>query len=165
MRNPWKEGEWNGAFGDNSDDWTPELLAELEHTDTDDGIFWMKYEDMLGAFEQVDICKINDDYFYSFIQIPATKAGYTLMQFEVKNNCDSLTTFTVTQKGCRSEEADGNVFDLNDYTRQVDIGFARVKNPKTWKGVSDMDPQNFEVVTGGEKEVSAYALRDTHVEF
>ena len=43
MRNPWKEGEWNGAFGDNSDDWTPELLAELEHTDTDDGIFWMKY--------------------------------------------------------------------------------------------------------------------------
>ena len=28
-----------------------------------------------------------------------------------------------------------------------------------------MDPQNFEVVTGGEKEVSAYALRDTHVEF
>jgi hypothetical protein len=58
LRNPWKEGEWNGAFGDNSDDWTPELLAELEHTDTDDGIFWMKYEDMLGAFEQVDICKI-----------------------------------------------------------------------------------------------------------
>ena len=71
----------------------------------------------------------------------------------------------MTQKGCRSEEASGNVFDLNDYSRQVDIGFAKVKNPKTWKGVTDMDPQNFEVVTGGEKEVSAYSLRDTHVEF
>jgi hypothetical protein len=54
---------------------------------------------------------------------------------------------------------------LNDYTRQVDFGICKVKNPKTWKGVKDMDPQNFELVTGGEKEVSAYALRDTHVEF
>ena len=33
LRNPWKEGEWNGRFGDKSDDWTPELLAELEHSD------------------------------------------------------------------------------------------------------------------------------------
>jgi hypothetical protein len=54
---------------------------------------------------------------------------------------------------------------LNDYTRQVDFGICKVKNPKTWKGVKDMDPQNFELVTGGEKEVSAYALRDTHIEF
>jgi hypothetical protein len=54
---------------------------------------------------------------------------------------------------------------LNDYSRQVDIGFAKVKNPKTWKGVEDMNPENFEVINGGKKEVSAYALRDTHVEF
>jgi hypothetical protein len=27
----------------------------------------MRYEDMLKVFEQVDICKVVDDYFYSFI--------------------------------------------------------------------------------------------------
>jgi len=47
LRNPWKEGEWNGAFGDKSDDLTPEILEELGHEDTDDGIFWMRYPDML----------------------------------------------------------------------------------------------------------------------
>jgi len=67
MRNPWKEGEWTGAFADGSEEMTPELMAELEHDDTNDGIFWMKYEDMLKEFEQVDICKVVDDYFYSFI--------------------------------------------------------------------------------------------------
>jgi hypothetical protein len=117
MRNPWKEGEWNGAFGDKSDDLTPELLEELGHEDTDDGIFWMRYQDMLKEFEQVDICKINDDYIYSFVQVSETRAGYTLLQFEVKSACAGLTTFGVTQKGCRSEEADGVKFDLNDYSR------------------------------------------------
>lgn len=120
---------------------------------------------MLKVFEQVDICKVVDDYFYSFIQVPETKAGYTFLQFEVKEDMDSLTTFTVTQRGCRSEEANGVPFDLNDYTRQVDIGFAKVKDPKSWKGITDMDPSNFETLVGGKKEVSAYALRDTHVEF
>jgi calpain-15 len=67
MRNPWKEGEWSGAFGDGSEEMTEELMAELEHSHADDGLFWMKYEDMLKTFEQVDIAKVNDDYYYSFI--------------------------------------------------------------------------------------------------
>jgi calpain-15 len=67
MRNPWKEGEWSGAFGDGSEEMTEELMAELEHSATDDGLFWMKYEDMLKCFEQVDIAKVDDSYYYSFI--------------------------------------------------------------------------------------------------
>ena len=117
MRNPWKEGEWNGRFSDASEEWTPELLAELEHTDANDGIFWMTYEDMKKEFEQVDICKIDDNNTYSFIAVPETKAGYTFLQFEVKKNCDRVTTFSVTQRGCRTEEANGVPFDLNDYSR------------------------------------------------
>ena len=66
------------------------------------------------------------------------------------------------------EEANGVPFDLNDYSRQVDVGFCKIKNPSTWKGLDDATPDmndaNFEIVQG-EKEVSAYALRDTHVEF
>lgn len=68
MRNPWKQGEWTGDFSDkDAENWTEELIAELEHTDANDGIFWMKYEDMKKEFEQVDICKIDDNNTYSFI--------------------------------------------------------------------------------------------------
>jgi len=49
--------------------------------------------------------------------VPESRAGYTLLQFEVKSACAGLTTFGITQKGCRSEEADGVKFDLNDYSR------------------------------------------------
>lgn len=60
-------------------------MAELGHSDTDDGIFWMRYEDMLNEFEQVDICKIDERNYYSFVQVPESRAGYTLLQFEVKS--------------------------------------------------------------------------------
>lgn len=61
MRNPWKEGEWTGRFSDNSDDWTDELRRELNHYPSDDGIFWMTFEDMIKTFDQVDICKVDDN--------------------------------------------------------------------------------------------------------
>lgn len=47
------------------------------------------------------------------------------------------------------EEANGVPFDLNDYSRQVDIGFCKVKNPKTWAGPLDkdgMEQMNFDIV-------------------
>jgi calpain-15 len=47
MRNPWKEGEWTGKFSDNSDEWTPALRAELNHYPSNDGIFWMTFQDMV----------------------------------------------------------------------------------------------------------------------
>lgn len=67
LRNPWKEGEWNGRFSDASDDWTPQLMRELAHSNTNDGLFWMTFEDMITVFDQVDICKIDDENIYSFV--------------------------------------------------------------------------------------------------
>lgn len=129
LRNPWKQGEWNGRFSDASDDWTPQLKRELGWSDANDGIFWMTYEDMITVFDQVDICKIDDQATYSFVQLTESRAGYSLIKFTVPENCDRLTTFAVTQKGCRTEEANGMNFDLNDYTRRVDVGFCKIRNP------------------------------------
>jgi len=124
-------------------------MNELNHTNANDGIFWMTFEDMITVFDQVDICKIDDENIYSFVQIPESFAGYTLIKFTVPQNCNRLTTFAVTQKGCRTEEANGMNFDLNDYTRRVDIGFCRVKNAKNLE-LSNLNPSNFEIINHGE---------------
>ena len=79
LRNPWKEGEWNGRFSDVSDDWTPKLMKELGHSNKNDGIFWMLYEDMVTVFDQVDICKVDDEAVYSYVPVQESRAGYALL--------------------------------------------------------------------------------------
>ena len=134
MRNPWKEGEWTGRFSDNSDEWTPELREMLNHYPSDDGIFWMTFEDMTKTFDQVDICKVDDKAKFSFEVIEESPAEYAFVKFIVPSHCNRLTTFAVTQRGCRTEEAEGNYsFDLNSYTRKVDVGFIKVDDEsKDW---------------------------------
>lgn len=56
IRNPWGQFEWKGAWSDKSSEWTPELDAMLNHTDEDDGIFFMTFDDYLGAYHQTVIC-------------------------------------------------------------------------------------------------------------
>ena len=108
MRNPWKEGEWTGRFSDNSDDWTEELRQELDHYPSDDGIFWMTFEDMIKTFDQVDICKIDDLNKFSFTVIDESPAEFAFIKFVVPEHCDRLTTFAVTQRDCKTEESEGN---------------------------------------------------------
>ena len=124
----------------------------------------MTFEDMISVFDQVDICKIDDRALFSFMPLIESRAGYSLVKFTVEKSCRSLTTFAVSQKGCRTEEANGMNFTLNDYTRYVDVGFCKVKNPKSFDPHS-YDPLNFEVITHGNMEVCDYALRDTYIEF
>ena len=60
LRNPWKFGEWNGKFSDKSKEWYPALKKELDYVDSDDGIFWMPYEDLKKEFEEVEYMAHND---------------------------------------------------------------------------------------------------------
>lgn len=125
MRNPWKKGEWNGRYNDKSDDWTPALKKQLELVEADDGIFWIPYEDMCVAFSVVDICKIDDKNFFTYQKVD-NDLGYAIIKFKYPKDSKEphLTTFAVSQKDYRSEEADGNTgFTLNDYTRKVDVKF------------------------------------------
>lgn len=58
IRNPWGKFEWNGAFSDNSDLWTPELKSELGVDKSDDGIFWMRLEDFTKFYQGIGILEI-----------------------------------------------------------------------------------------------------------
>jgi hypothetical protein len=44
--------EWSGRWSDGSREWTPELRAELNHKDADDGTFWMPFEDFVSCFTE-----------------------------------------------------------------------------------------------------------------
>lgn len=56
----------------------------------------MLFEDMITVFDQVDICKIDDDAIYSFMPVQPSMANYSLIKFTVPHNMNRLTTFAVT---------------------------------------------------------------------
>ena len=55
MRNPWGRGEWDGAWSDKSDLWTPEISEQLGHTDEDDGVFFIPIEDYITHFDSTTV--------------------------------------------------------------------------------------------------------------
>lgn len=59
----------------------------MNHYATDDGIFWMTFEDMIKTFDQVDICKIDDHAKFSFIVVDESPAEYAFVRFTVPEHC------------------------------------------------------------------------------
>lgn len=47
MRNPWGRYSWKGDWSDGSSRWTPELREQLMPQGSDDGVFWISFDDML----------------------------------------------------------------------------------------------------------------------
>lgn len=61
MRNPWGKTEWNGAWSDNSEEWSK--VGDSERTNlgitvADDGEFWMSFSDWCRHFTDTDVCRI-----------------------------------------------------------------------------------------------------------
>ena len=50
------QGEWQGAFSDNSACWTADLKRKARHEVADDGSFWMQLSDFISNFDSVDAC-------------------------------------------------------------------------------------------------------------
>jgi len=59
LRNPHGRGEWTGDWSDDSDCWDehPEIDEECGHEVSDDGLFWMTFEDFCGHYNAVWVCK------------------------------------------------------------------------------------------------------------
>lgn len=52
VKNPWGRVEWKGPWSDGSREWNSESIRDLEHTFGDDGIFWIRYSDLLKRYDQ-----------------------------------------------------------------------------------------------------------------
>ena len=61
IRNPWGKYEWDGAWSDESEEWTKEMLDCFKpYFDASDGSFWMCLEDFIMRFDSVNICEVSN---------------------------------------------------------------------------------------------------------
>jgi len=64
IRNPWGQVEWNGPWSDNSREWDYIDRAEktrILQNSTDDGEFWMEFNDFQRNYDKVEICNMTPD--------------------------------------------------------------------------------------------------------
>ncbi|XP_071361442.1 calpain-9 isoform X1 [Trachinotus anak] len=64
VRNPWGQVEWNGPWSDNSREWNYVDRAEktrILQNSTEDGEFWMEFEDFKRNYDKVEICNMTPD--------------------------------------------------------------------------------------------------------
>ncbi|XP_040892989.1 calpain-9 isoform X2 [Toxotes jaculatrix] len=64
IRNPWGQVEWNGPWSDNSREWNYVDKAEktrILQNSTEDGEFWMEFEDFKRNYDKVEICNMTPD--------------------------------------------------------------------------------------------------------
>uniref|UniRef100_A0A8C0XLP3 Calpain-3 n=1 Tax=Castor canadensis TaxID=51338 RepID=A0A8C0XLP3_CASCN len=64
LRNPWGQVEWNGSWSDSWKDWSfvdKDEKARLQHQVTEDGEFWMSYDDFIYHFTKLEICNLTAD--------------------------------------------------------------------------------------------------------
>jgi calpain-15 len=61
IRNPWGKFEWDGAWSDDSDLWTEEMIEFFNPVfDSKDGSFWMSLEDFFPRFKSCTFCEVEN---------------------------------------------------------------------------------------------------------
>ncbi|KAL8741673.1 MAG: hypothetical protein Q9190_005747 [Brigantiaea leucoxantha] len=88
VRNPWGNTEWQGAWSDGSEQWTPEWMQLLDHKFGDDGMFWISYKDLLRKYSYFDRTRLFGPEWqitqqWTSVDVPWT-ADYNDTTFKIK---------------------------------------------------------------------------------
>ena len=77
--------EWKGNWSDESDMWTDESLAKMNHKiDTGDGVFCMQFDDFNACFDYTYFCEMNDSYEFSYFSSQFEKDGLYMFTISVE---------------------------------------------------------------------------------
>lgn len=74
VRNPWHKEYYNGTWSDSSEVWTEEVLAELGHTQEDDGFFYIPIEDFPLNFGAFTVARDVNNWSHSHVYVAADDA-------------------------------------------------------------------------------------------
>lgn len=89
LRNPWAKGEWTGPWSDQDrTKWDSKMKQILNHSEADDGVFFMPFKDFLKYFHDYQICFYHDDYIYSAQRYQTSSTKPTVIEFEIKRGGD-----------------------------------------------------------------------------
>jgi len=83
LRNPWGRGEWKGEWSDNSPLWTPQLKAQLQVTNEDDGIFYMSWDHFQKYFNDFDVCYYEENFQRCAKKYTSSPTTPTVVQFDI----------------------------------------------------------------------------------
>lgn len=67
VRNPWASERYNGPWRDDDPNWTPALRKELNAVKSNDGAFWMPFDNFLNFFRRIGVALYRP---YKYKQIP-----------------------------------------------------------------------------------------------
>lgn len=100
LRNPWGSGEWKGEWSDEDEKWTPELKEALGFTGvSEDGIFFMSWDQFLIYYSDVQICYYHDDYKYSAEKFTSERNETVFVKFTISEPGEYY--FSANQKNRR----------------------------------------------------------------
>jgi len=126
IRNPWGRGEWTGAWGDDSKEWTPALMKHFNYNFANDGTFFMSFSDFYKNFNRVYVLRLMCD---STGEVWNKFAFHGEFRGESAGGCTNFASWTKNpQYGLTISKPNTRVF-LN--FSQPDLRYVTKQNPQT----------------------------------
>ena len=130
LRNPWGNGEYNGAWSDSSKKWTASTKKQCGYKEErDDGVFYMSYDDFIKYYVIIGIAKLEPGYKTANCKIKKAKAiKCQVIKMTVNQDCPR-SYIQLYQKNPRAVLKDGTYQStVSSFIILVDSSFKYIKS-------------------------------------
>lgn len=121
IRNYWRKDGWLGDWSEGSLLWTDEIKKNVGYT-ADDSCFFMNLKDFKHYFSKIKICKVYQDYKYTYLR---------LIQ-ELNSNCLVKMTISASNKSNSNsqivEDTNSNINNANKNSIHGFVSLIQIKN-------------------------------------
>ena len=130
LRNPWGNGEYNGAWSDSSKKWTESTKKQCGYKDNnDDGVFYMSYDDFIKYYVTMGFAKLEHGYKTTVCKIGKAKATKCQILKLVVNKENKKSYIQLYQKNPRIILRDGTYQStVLSFIMLVDENFKYIKS-------------------------------------